>query len=225
MLAMGSEQAAPISTAVPITVQRMRSGAGDRHAGTLVGNIQKDYLIISGLDDVELEIGEPIVVRMIHQNVVHGYQTTVQGVIDAPVRLYVIAYPERVESVNLRKSERLKVFFPANVRAQAEPGIEGDLLMLNGMLLNLSAGGCCFTSKRSVQPASRISLSFCFPGETHVHTLTGQVLSSVAGGGIYAQRVRWLQEGKDLPELSEIRKWIEQNLSYALDESPGHPAA
>ena len=221
---MNAKRALFINTALPISIQRS-TGDSNHHAGTLVGNIQQDYLIISGLKDVQLEIGEPIIVRMVHESSVMGYQSRVQGVIDAPVRLYVIAYPERVESVNLRKAERLKVFFPANVRAQAEPGIQGDLLMLNGMLLNLSAGGCCFTSKRSVQAASRISLSFCFPGETHVHTLTGQVLTSVTGGGIYAQRVRWLQEGKDLPELSEIRKWIEQNLSFALDESPRNPAA
>jgi hypothetical protein len=67
-----------------------------------------------------------------------------------------------------------------------------------------------------VQPSSKISIAFAFPGESRVHNLSGTVLTSVPGGGIFAQRVRWTQEGRDLPELSELRKWIEQNLSFAL---------
>jgi hypothetical protein len=213
---MPSEQALPISRAVPITVQRVKAGSDDRHSGTLVGNIQKDYLIITGLKDVELEIGEHLIVRMVWQSAVSGYQTTVRGVIDAPVRLYVIAYPERVETVNLRKSERLKVFLPANVRAQVGSAATSDVVLVNGMLLDISAGGCCFSSKRPVQPSSTITISFCFPGETHVHMVTGLVLTSFGADRIYAQRVRWISGGKDLPELAEIRKWIEQHLAYAL---------
>ena len=206
----------PIQLSVPITVQRVNADPRERHSGVLVGNIQRDYLIIAGLQSLELAIGDTVIVRMLQESMATGFQTTVRGVIDAPVRLYVIAYPEHVETANLRRAERLKVFFPASVRAQAAPDAPSDVLMLNGMLLNISAGGCCFTSKRPVHPASKISISFALPGESRVHNLTGTVLTSVAGGGIFAQRVRWMQEGKDLPELSEIRKWIEQNLSFAL---------
>ena len=212
-----------ISTALPITVQRAK-GDQSRHAGTLVGNIQQDYLVISGLNDAQLEMGEPIVVRMVHESSVMGYESRVQGVIDAPVRLYVISYPERVESVNLRKAERLGVFFPADVRAEVEPGAP-DIVMLQGMFLNISAGGCCLSTKRQITPSVRVAVAFSFPGETHLYHARGVVLTTLAGASVYAQRVRWFKEDSDQPVMAAIGKWIEQNLSFALVPRGGFSAA
>jgi hypothetical protein len=203
-----------ISTSLPISIQRA-SGDSNRHAGTLVGNIEQDYLIIGGLKDVQLEIGEPIIVRMVHESSVKGYQSSVQGVIDAPVRLYVISYPERVESVNLRKAERLSVFFPADVRAEVQPGAK-DIVMLQGMFLNISAGGCCVSTKRQIPSSARVAVAFSLPGESHVHHARGVVLTTLAGDSVYAQRVRWIKESSDQPVMGAIGKWIEQNLSFAL---------
>jgi hypothetical protein len=203
-----------ISTSLPITVQRTQ-GDSARIPGTLVGNIHDEFLILSGLKDIDLQIGEQIVVRMVHESSVYGYQSSVQGIIEAPVKMFVISYPQRVESVNLRKSERLKVFFPASVRAPVNPPAQ-DLQILSGMLLNISSGGCCFSSKRQVQTSSRISLSFSFPGETHVYNVRGVVLVTLAGDGVYAQRVQWLKEGPDQPVLAAIGRWIEQNVPFAL---------
>ena len=211
---MNAKRTLLINTALPISIQRS-TGDSNHHAGTLVGNIQQDYLVISGLKDVQLEIGDPIIVRMVHESSVMGYQSRVQGVIDAPVRMYLIAYPESVESVNLRKAERLSVFFPADVRAEVQPGAQ-DIVMLQGMFLNISAGGCCFSTKRQIPSSVRVAVAFSLPGESHVYHARGVVLTTLAGDTAYAQRVRWIKESSDQPVMTAIGKWIEQNLSFAL---------
>ncbi|MBI4081839.1 MAG: PilZ domain-containing protein [Candidatus Lambdaproteobacteria bacterium] len=197
----------------PIVVQRAQAPDGQTCSGTLIGNCATDLLIVGGFKDVEFAVGDRIIVRMLIDDQAVGFQTTVKEIVRSPVHLYFLEYPEQVLAINLRKSERIKVFLPAEVRA--DKAGEREVLMLKTVVVNLSSGGCMISSKRNVEPKSDIAISFSLPGDKFVFTLTACVLDSKHHDGVFAQRARFSDFRENLPKVAEISKWIGQNLSFA----------
>ena len=187
----------------------------------LIGHLGTRYFLVTEIEETVFEEGDPLIVRMVTAGRVVGYETMVASVIDTPVKLYFLAYPQSVQIVNLRKSGRLQVFFPGEIQALIDVE-EDQIALLKVMLLNLSSGGCYFSSSHGVDSPAKIKLSFSFPGETHTHYLGGTVLESGTSDSVYTHRVQFDGTVQNLPITHEIDRWIIQNQTYAPASRFGH---
>ena len=201
----------------PVQIQRKEEDGGARHIGRLMGNVGNRYLILQALGDLELVPGDKVILRMLLGNAVVGFETVIRDVMDRTVKLILADYPQFVETINLRKSDRIKVFIPTDVRASAGLSKEKDLLLVRAMILNISSGGCCFSSKTSIEVQQDVNLSFSLPGETHVYNLNAIVMQTKAVEEIFAQRVKFGDGGKKLVHMGELGKWIDENATFAID--------
>jgi len=122
------------------TLQLQFVGLKESAKTTLVGMERNSYLIarspqISGIW-TKLHKENHVIVRYLYEGMVYGFKCTLLGVIDEPFRLMLLSYPEHIETVNLRKQERVSCFLPAKLIK--------DSLDCAGVILDISAGGCNF---------------------------------------------------------------------------------
>jgi len=199
-----------------VTVQRVDAGNDQRHAGVMIGNYQDEFLVVGGFAGVEFEVGERVIVRMLLGGDAVGYETTVREVSGVHAKLYVLDFPERVVTHNLRRAHRIQVFVPADVRTRLLPGSADEVRLLKAMMLNISGGGCFYSSKQAVPTDSEINIAFSLPGDRHVHNIVGKVLDRRPHNAIFGQRVRFAESAANLPAAKDVARWVEQNLSYAL---------
>ena len=81
--------------------------------------------------------GARLVIKFVHGGKVYGFQAAVKGYIFKPgLILCVISYPDAVETIPLRKEERIEFFAPAELEAGMEK--------VDGFILDISPGGCRF---------------------------------------------------------------------------------
>ncbi|MES9997380.1 PilZ domain-containing protein [Desulfovibrio aminophilus] len=81
-----------------------------------------------------------LILRYLHPDgTLYGFHSVVDSVLFRPERLLFARYPEKVETLSLRKEDRVNCF----VRAGLERG-RGEACQ--GMLLNVSKSGCRFVS-------------------------------------------------------------------------------
>lgn len=113
--------------------------------GLFVGMEVGHYLLVKLplIPDIgnKLYVKNHIVIRYVHGGNVYGFRSTLVGLIREPARLAVLAYPESVESLNLRKEERFACLLPGVLRA-VDAGEEA--VGWEGRLTDLSGGGCSF---------------------------------------------------------------------------------
>ena len=203
---------AKLHHSIPVAIQR--SGEEDRHLGQFVGMIQGECVIVAGFKEAELSTGEELVVRMISGPEALGFRTKVLGVVAKP-RLYLLEFPAKVQTQNLRKNERIPVFLPGEVQMQTDQHGEPQLELLNAMLVDLSAGGCSFTTKRPIYGGSTVKVSFTLPGERLLRTLTGKVIDTEVQDAVFTQRMRFAAANQNIAEIGEISRWVQLNAGFA----------
>lgn len=113
--------------------------------GLFVGMECGQYLllrlpVIAGIGK-KLFMKNHVVIRYVHGGNVYGFRSTLVGLIREPVRLAVFAYPDVVESLNLRKEERFACLLPGVLKT-VDAG--GEATGWEGRLTDLSGGGCSF---------------------------------------------------------------------------------
>ena len=146
---MGANALLNLNRSLNILAQRQGSEGSPKHKGFLVGNIHKELLVLGGIQDANFSIGDNLVIRLVLGSEAVGFVTTVKETAKAPLKLYFVSFPEKVESVNLRKAQRLNVFLPAEIQAKNSNGGGADLHLLQGMVLNISGGGGAFSPPRA----------------------------------------------------------------------------
>ena len=200
----------------PISVQSADEPNKPRVQGFLVGRHLKDFLLFGGLKALNMKPGETLVVRMLLGNEVVGFRTTVQGLLHEQPPVWRVAFPEQVETVNLRRAPRLAVFFPTDVRAKHDAPDTQSVHMLRAIVLNLSNGGCRFSSKTQVSAKETVHLSFSLPGDRLVQTLTGEVLEAGRSRQVYSQRVRFTNGAAQKGPLAQIAEWMQINAPFSF---------
>ena len=91
--------------------------------------------IESGVDK-KLTPGNAAVIRFVESGMVCGFKVNVQHVIMHPFRLIFFDYPDVLEVINLRASERITLFLKAT--------LQKDGKNFEGAIRDLSNGGCFF---------------------------------------------------------------------------------
>lgn len=196
----------------PVTIQ-VGDDIEGRMRGTLLGRVTDDRMLLCGLPPAVLKVGDRVIVRMVQSGKAWGFESVVREMVSEPALLYFLDIPAAVETLSLRKAERLAVFIPADVRSRDGDG--ADVLMLKGVMLDISAGGCRLYTKRRVPANAPVNVSFALPGDRQLLTLSGVVLDTFVQRSLFGQRVRFHHTEKNLEDLAAIRQWVAQNAEYA----------
>jgi hypothetical protein len=77
-----------------------------------------------------------IIVRYFYAGQVFGFHCTLLSLIKEPFRLCMLSYPTAVETINLRKHDRIYCMIPAEIKLQ-----QG---LYEGLIEDISLGGCHF---------------------------------------------------------------------------------
>ena len=205
---------AELHTLLPIAIQRA-ANPEQRMRGQLLGQVSPELLLLLGSDEALLDVGERIVVRTLQAGKALGFETTVRQVVESPVRLYFVDMPRDVEVHKLRKAERLDVFVPVDVRFATGKGDDADTLLLKGNMLDISGGGCRVFTKRSIPASTVVAVTFTLPGERNDCVVSGSVIDTTAQNTVFAQRIKFFASEKNLEALSDIKRWVNQNLVFA----------
>ena len=199
-----------------VYAQRIDPAEEKRHPGLLVGNLGDNHLVIGGFQDAAFANGERLVLRMVLGNHLIGFQTVIERRYEDPV-LYICQFPLKIESVNLRKAERIQAFFPADVSFSKGGGDTGEMRILKTRILDISAGGCNFRSKSRLETNLAVRISFILPGDRQIHSVKAMVLESVLSGNIFNNRVRFYQDSSNAVILPEIARWVTESLTFTSD--------
>ncbi len=103
-----------------------------------------------------------LVVRFMRHGTVYGFKAMVSGYLLKPRPLIFLGYPASLETLNLRKCERVDTF----IEAEGEIGTN----LVRGVILDMSANGCKFVIDRTtgmrwpeLPPGTTILLKFTLP--------------------------------------------------------------
>ncbi|MEW6261067.1 MAG: flagellar brake protein [Thermodesulfobacteriota bacterium] len=88
--------------------------------------------------------GTPVIVRYLSHGKVFGFRSVIQGVVSKPIPAVFLTYPNHIETVSLRKKERIYCYLPAQIVT--------DQVSLAGMVIDLSEGGCRWMSSNPMLP-------------------------------------------------------------------------
>jgi len=119
---------------------------GIRFKSTLVGMKSGEYLIVRSPEaqQVRNQIyeGSKIIARCVHSGNIYGFRSKILcNVVHPAVRLLVLEYPRRVESVNIRKNPRVDCHLPAEIADHEQP--------VACVIADISLGGCKLLVKPS----------------------------------------------------------------------------
>ncbi len=120
-------------------------GSKDTWNASLVGMVEGRYLIaevppIPGLW-VKLHQMNNIIVRYLHDGKAYGFYSTLIAALNEPFRLAFLSYPEKIETVNLRKFQRVPCLIPGAVSMSG--------VSRRGVFTDVSEGGCSFLLDQS----------------------------------------------------------------------------
>jgi c-di-GMP-binding flagellar brake protein YcgR len=171
--------------ALELPIQLTVEGIG-MFRSNLVGAEHGRYLLVKmpHVPDLAQKLYQKnhIIVRYLHAGKVYGFRSTLVGMIREPMRLFVLAYPEDIESHNTRQNERFDCMIPASVKKPDDP--DGE--KWKGLINDMSIGGCRFRAKAGDNPGaaklavgSPLTLSFGFLGEDTWQTLETELRSLV----------------------------------------------
>ena len=201
-----------IARNMPITVERITLSDPNRYDSRIMGYVHMRYLVIEDIKGVLLKVGEVLLIRMISEGESVAYQVTVKKTNSDPV-LYMTTFPEKVESVQLRASERIKAFIPVELKADTPDAAPlGD-----AMMVDISAGGCLFSCRKALEEKRTVQIEFCLPGSHAMLQVVGKILGVGSRNAIFSHRVKFSDEVRNELSCAVIRNWIEEVSLYALD--------
>lgn len=120
--------------------------------------------------------GQEVIVRYLYLGRIFGFRSSIQAHIVRPFRMVFLAYPANLESINLRRQERIYCYLPAYLMIDAES--------LAGMIVDLSEGGCRWVcsaetvaGRKLLNIEESLQMAFPLPGECGVMQYTAIVRS------------------------------------------------
>lgn len=203
-----------LGSIVPVVLQKPGDDQ-ERYRGVFLTVLPDDMFLVQVEEVIPIKVNEPVIIRMVQDGSAIGFESSATHMVKEPVGLYFFAMPASVESVALRKTERMDVFVPCEIRHEMTGKSSGDTMILQGYLTNVSSGGCRVLTKRPIPLDSAVRLSFNLPLEKHLYTLSGNVLESSSKKSVFGHRVRFFPSDKNVLDINELRRWVKQNIDFA----------
>jgi c-di-GMP-binding flagellar brake protein YcgR len=155
MVTIKSEVSIPVGE--PCQIQ-MEHG---KHPSFFRGYSYPKYILLDGPVSRGVPVvafsGTLYVVRFINEGLVYGYESMLMKQYTSPVNLWVMRYPDEIQAVNLRKSQRMSTFIPASF-ASGEGAI-------TGAIVDISEGGGFFVAPghAAIQPGQMARMDMTLP--------------------------------------------------------------
>ena len=178
-------------------------------AGFLAGMISDEYLMIRvpAIPGIlsRLNEGDPIVVRYVYAGNVYGFNSTILNYVQKPALIVFLAYPAAVETVNLRKAQRVECLFPATVNTD-----RGDY---KAVIVDISEGGCRVCLDHGASESSSfdidqtIGLSFHLAGVVEEQVINGKIRVLKKDAQLSEMGIQFDQENEAV--LNNVKQYIE----------------
>ena len=118
--------------------------------------------------------GSSLIVRYTFLGDVYRFKTDILGSNHEPFKVTYLSYPSVVEKIEFRDTQRVHCFFPA--------ALQYDKIEINGMITDISLGGCKFKTEAIEQieglllkKDGDVSLQFQLPGYEGTKTFRGKI--------------------------------------------------
>lgn len=182
--------------------------------GILVGMVPDEYLLIRvpaipGILSRLIE-GNTIVVRYIYAGNVYGFASKVQSYIQKPALIVFLTYPAAVESMNLRKTQRIECRFPATVKTD-----HGEY---KAVIIDISLGGCrvCFEvvagESSSMDTDQTVTVSFYLAAIAEKQVIRGRVQNLKKDGQLFEMGIRFDQKNDAV--LNNVKHYIDSFAAF-----------
>lgn len=207
--------AASFSQTFPMEVQLAGSRNAPRRQGVLYGSVPGRFLIAGGFEEGEYSEGDELIVKTTVGGHVIGFWAKVESRIDVKERLYLLSYPEQVEQIEFRETDRVNVMIPAEISIYS--GMEGrsKSVKFEGVLLNLSDKGCCLSSKGDWPNDMHCELKFALPGGGDTFALSGQVIRMNREGERLAKIGVQFFDGKESSSImKDLQDWLTEKRAF-----------
>ncbi len=180
-----------------------------RHMFSLIGMDIHEILIAKPMAFPQvrhlMNEGVSVVVRYISNGKVFGFRSTIRGNVFQPLPMIFLSYPDRLETINLRKKERIYCYIPAQLLTEQAP--------LPGMVVDLSEGGCRWMSNNPLLPKEirlavneTVHIAFPLPGKCGVMKL--QANTRVVNQEPGQIQVGMAFENMDASSAEEIARYV-----------------
>ncbi len=123
----------------------------------------------------QIDNGTIFLVQYVYMGHLYGFRTKSLGSVEKPYKVTFLSYPEKVESLNIRKAPRVSCFIPAT--------LETDKEQLRGLVMEISKSGIRFTIKtdkgdtNDMKINDSLEISFPLLGFEGIHKLKGIIKS------------------------------------------------
>ena len=176
---------------------------------SFIGMVPNAYVIVrkpseAGIDNILAE-SEGAIVRYMKSGVAHGFGASVIGHIEEPFRLLFLSYPESIESIGLRRRERMECFIPAIATVRGQE--------CAGAVIDISETGFRFSTRISadhappmVELGDELSVSFRLLGASTDQVLSGRVRHSSLDTERFIIGTEF--EQLDQTMLDEVKKFV-----------------
>jgi hypothetical protein len=155
-------------------------GLEDRFKVSFVGMEAEEFLIVrtpaSHFLKEHLISGTQVTVRFVHLGNAYGFRSSILSHVSNPVPLLFLSYPQKIETLNLRKAKRIECFIPASARIR-DRGFAG-------LITDISTDGCRFSFKLpkgnqavDIEVDDELTLSFPLLGMEGEKVFHGLIMS------------------------------------------------
>ncbi|MFC1867341.1 PilZ domain-containing protein [Thermodesulfobacteriota bacterium] len=153
-------------------------GMEERFRAVMTGMEPSEYLIVrmqlTSKLFKQIAKGSVLIVRYSYMGNVYMFRAKSLGSIRTPVKLFFLSYPEKIETCNIRKAERINCYIPAAALLNDNE--------IRGVVTDLSTGGTRFTInnktielQREVSIEDSVSLSFPLLGIDGIQRSQGRI--------------------------------------------------
>jgi hypothetical protein len=123
----------------------------------------------------QIDKGTVFVVRYLYLGNVYGFKTKSIGSVEKPYKITFLSYPETVESLNIRRAQRVSCFIPATVEINKK--------QIRGLVMEISRSGTRFKISTNTDIINEtaindlLKISFPLLGFEGIHTFKGIIKS------------------------------------------------
>lgn len=136
----------------------------------IVGWHKEQFFILEGPrvngKDLPSKPGEAMVVRFMLDGTIYGFNATLVRKILLPIQMWLMSYPNIVETKTLRQDERLSMLIPASIHGQEKN---------KALILDLSKGGALVEVNQKFELGSKLKISFSLPNNDKVDDMEVEV--------------------------------------------------
>ncbi len=184
-----------------------------RATGVVAGIIHYEHIMIRipAIPGIlsRLNEGDPVVVRYVYEGNVYGFNSTILAFTNKPALIVFLAYPDEVESVNLRETQRVSCCLSAKVITEGGG--------YKAVLEDISLGGCRACLEEGVSESSsldidqRIELAFHLEGVAQEQVISCRVKHMKKDAQLYQIGFQFDKENKTV--LKNVEQYIEGLIS------------